>query len=360
MPENNLARNLSHKDKDVVFLNVLRIGIIVILVLWIVEKRAGLTHYFDDIGYGLTIVMTTFFYILSRFFNRTRLAKILVFIYVACYLLMLAIVGFIQAAQSGEIYSIASTLQWVPIIYILAFLFLNKRLAIVGALTVYLILVCMLFMTYTGLFPVHNPELRVLMVNMGLAHGLYIVCMYAVMRLRQASVRQTVKAMEMEQAANLDALLNIANRRYLQSLMDRHVKESKAVSILLLDVDHFKQINDTYGHTEGDEVLKKVVLYIKQSLRPVDVFGRWGGEEFLILADVQEEENALSLANRIRHNVATQFAAHEPSATISIGVAEYDGSGDIENTLNYADKALYLAKERGRNQVVMHHSGVGH
>lgn len=335
---------------------MLRVGIIVIFAVWIIESSAGFTQLLDHVGYGTTILFILVAYILSRVFKQTDFAKSLIFIYIALYLLTLAILGFWKAATEGEIYSIASTLQWVPIIYILAFLFLEKRMAIIGVMSVYFILITLLFLTYTGFFPITNPDLRVLMVNMGLSHSLYIVCMYAVMRLRIHSRRQLRLANQMEKAANIDSLLNIANRRHLQSMMDLYMENGEAVSLILVDVDHFKSINDTYGHAAGDKVLKQVVKHIVDMLRPVDVVGRWGGEEFLILADVKAEDDALSLAQRVRESVELHLQDHTPPVTISIGVAEYLGTGDIEEKLNHADRALYFAKEKGRNQVALFNS----
>lgn len=344
------------REKDVVFLNVLRVGIMVIFAVWITEYSVGLVQFFDHIGYGASVFFTLFAYILSRFFKQTRLAKSLIFIYVVIYLLTLAVLAFWHAAKIGELYPIASTLQWLPIIYIIAFLFLEKRMAIVGVLTVYFILITLLFLTYTDLIPVPNPDLQMLLVNMGLSHSLYIVCMYAVMRLRLNNRKQAIIANQMEREANVDSLLNIANRRYLQSMMDVYMNNGDSVSLLLVDVDHFKTINDKFGHASGDKVLKQVVKHIVAMLRPVDVVGRWGGEEFLILADVGAEDDAVSLAERIRASVERHLQDHTPPVTISIGVAEYLGTGDIEEQLNHADRALYFAKEKGRNQVALFNS----
>lgn len=353
LPKNDLNQHPKYADSDPVFLNVLRIGVVIVIGVWIVETLAGLSHRFDDIGYALTIFLTISAFVLSHYFNRTSLAKILMFIYIVCYLSSLVILGFVEAAKTGEIYSIASSLQWLPIVYILAFLFLDKRTAILGALAVYMILICMLVLSFTSFFEVGNSELQLIMVNMGLAHSLYIVCMYAVMQLRQRTMRQTVKAQQMEQVANRDALLDIANRRYLQSLMDRYVEESESVSILLIDLDNFKSINDNYGHASGDETLRKVVALIQDSLRTVDTLGRWGGEEFLVLTDLKSEEATVNLANRVRQNVEQGLSQQQPPVTISIGISRYAGKGDIEVDLNRADKALYQAKKSGRNCVVL-------
>lgn len=325
-----------------------------VLAVWVIEYQAGLVRYFDNIGYGVTIAVTLFAYSLSRFFHRTNLAKTVIFVHTACYLLTLTVLGFLSAAEDGHLYSIATSLQWIPIIYILAFLFLEKRFAIVAALIVYFILVLMLLLTYTGLFPVRNSDLRLLMVNMGLSHGLYIVCMFAVVRLRRDSKKQTVIAQNLEKAVNLDAMLKIANRRHLQQLMGRYIANQHPVTLLLIDIDNFKQINDTFGHQAGDAVLHKLVDCIKLNLRPTDVIGRWGGEEFVILAQGALGNEVTMMAERVRHAVDQETFPHVHDVTISMGVADLSRHFDFESAFRSADKALYQAKREGRNKVVIH------
>ncbi|GAB5382851.1 MAG: GGDEF domain-containing protein [Aliiglaciecola sp.] len=326
----------------------------VVFAVWIIEYQAGLVRYFDSFGYGLTIIVILISYALSRIFNRNTLAKTLVFVHAAIYLLMLAVLGFLSAAEDGNLYSIATSLQWIPIIYILAFLFLSKRLAIIAAISVYLILVAMLLLTFSGLFPVQNHELRLLMVNMSLSHGLYIVCMFAVVRLKRDSKKQTVIARDLEKAVNFDSMLKIANRRHLQQLMDSYESNQQAVTLLLIDIDNFKQINDTYGHQAGDEVLLTLVECIKKNLRPSDVIGRWGGEEFMILTQGALGEDVTILAERVRRAVEHETFPHVQDVTISMGVADLNDGLDTESAFRSADRALYKAKRSGRNKVVIH------
>ena len=334
------------------FQNLLILGSFVLLLIWSIEHFLGLTELFDTLGYSITLAVVAMCYWLSRYRNRSKLAKTIVFFQIALYLLAMTIVGFFHALDDQSIYPLASTLQWLPIIYVTAFLFLSKRLAMVSSLVIFGLLVILLGITYSPLIKTDNIELNALMFNMVLAHCMYIVSLFSVMRLRLRSSLQQIRQQELEKQANLDSLLGIANRRYLQKLMDRFAAEKHPISILLIDVDHFKSVNDTYGHSAGDDVLKTMVRCFRESLRPVDIIGRWGGEEFLVLADCTEDENAMSLAQRIRQQVQQQSFQPLENITVSIGIAEYSGQGEIENTFNQADKALYRAKESGRNQVV--------
>ncbi|MDD2344464.1 MAG: GGDEF domain-containing protein, partial [Tolumonas sp.] len=138
--------------------------------------------------------------------------------------------------------------------------------------------------------------------------------------------------------------------------LTRVVRYGGELSIFMLDVDHFKKINDTYGHKVGDIVLQKLATVCQDTLRVVDIIGRVGGEEFAILLPETNEEEAIRVAERLREAIAD---AKVPlgnglplSVTVSIGIASLTSKDDnIDVLLNLADKALYAAKHAGRNRV---------
>lgn len=158
----------------------------------------------------------------------------------------------------------------------------------------------------------------------------------------------------------VDGLTQIANRRRFDFMLETEIKRAKRgkrfVSMLMADIDSFKNFNDTYGHLAGDECLQKVARAIGNSLkRPGDLVARWGGEEFAILLPDIDEEQALHVAEKIRKAVENLGILHETPGvsqvvTISIGVATLNPSNSIysENLLLRADRALYKAKKRGR------------
>lgn len=157
-----------------------------------------------------------------------------------------------------------------------------------------------------------------------------------------------------------DELTGVFNRRELirvaeheKGRVDQHGSQ---FSLCLIDVDHFKNINDTYGHAAGDQVLKSVALKIQEDIRKTDCFGRYGGEEFLLLLVGTNAGEAQSFVERIRQRIeGMRFPelADGQSVTISVGVAEYQNRETVEHTLSRADKALYSAKHGGRNRVVV-------
>jgi diguanylate cyclase (GGDEF)-like protein len=159
--------------------------------------------------------------------------------------------------------------------------------------------------------------------------------------------------------ASRDFLTGVANRRhFFERAAEEHARSRRyrrALSILMVDIDHFKRINDQYGHTRGDEVLKTLCEASRRGLREVDLLARIGGEEFAVLLPETNESGARIVAERIRQSVAglkVRTEGAEIRWTISVGVAGLLPSDTaIEECLGRADKALYRAKEGGRNRV---------
>ena len=155
--------------------------------------------------------------------------------------------------------------------------------------------------------------------------------------------------------ANKDALTNIYNRRRLNEALgeysEYHKIHRKQFSVVILDIDKFKKINDTYGHNVGDSVLKEVSELIRANIRANDILGRWGGEEFmLVLAETTMEEAAL-VAENLRALLDNHHFNSVGSVSASFGIASCDQQDNMEHLVNQADQALYTAKERGRNRV---------
>jgi len=165
---------------------------------------------------------------------------------------------------------------------------------------------------------------------------------------------------ELRFRATHDGLTGIPNRAMVMEALDREaarqVREGDPFGIVLVDIDHFKSINDTHGHLRGDDVLKTVVERMKACTRPYDVIGRYGGEEFLIVVPAVDASGAVALAERIRRNVESRPVGAPPgdvSVTVSLGVAvsTHPKQTDARELLRLADEALYRAKNSGRNRV---------
>ena len=165
---------------------------------------------------------------------------------------------------------------------------------------------------------------------------------------------------ELERLATTDALTGIANRRSLLTMGEneflRARRYDRELSVLILDVDRFKQINDNYGHALGDEALTAIARAIVSSMRKGDSVGRFGGEEFVAFLPETNLDDGMKVANRIRTTIAELslfFRTKPVKMTVSVGVTEYSKEDlKIDDLIQRADKALYHAKHRGRNLVV--------
>ena len=124
-------------------------------------------------------------------------------------------------------------------------------------------------------------------------------------------------------------------------------------SIILIDIDYFKDVNDRYGHLVGDEVLKKMSRLIEENIRATDCFGRWGGEEFMIVCEQTNANEAYNLAEKIRNIIAEHTFDVVGAKTLSLGVAQMRDSLSMHELLIDADDALYEAKESGRNKTIV-------
>lgn len=156
----------------------------------------------------------------------------------------------------------------------------------------------------------------------------------------------------------IDDLTNLFNRRHIEKLLNQYMNRENrydiSFSIILLDLDYFKTINDTYGHIEGDYVLKTLSHFLQSNVRNSDIVGRWGGEEFIILCPNTNLENTKALANKLRIEISELNINSHIKITASFGVAQYDKAIDKMNInyfINRVDEALYKAKNNGRNKI---------
>ena len=178
---------------------------------------------------------------------------------------------------------------------------------------------------------------------------------------RQLRLRLDQARAMLEQMSKTDILTDVANRRHLMERFEEELERSKRMqtplSCIILDVDHFKAVNDSLGHLKGDDVLKGLAGILKESIRAYDILGRYGGEEFVIVAPDTGSADAAALALRIREKVEINLGRvsslpENRVVTISLGLAcRSQEDQTVETLLNRADKALYRAKVNGRNRL---------
>jgi diguanylate cyclase (GGDEF)-like protein/PAS domain S-box-containing protein len=160
---------------------------------------------------------------------------------------------------------------------------------------------------------------------------------------------------KLEKLSVTDSLTQIPNRLYLNTNYEKEVKRAKRYkhefSIILIDVDFFKKVNDTYGHSVGDDCLKQIAKILKENIRSIDILGRWGGEEFLIISPETDIHEAQVIAEKIRQKISEFNFPVIGHVTCSFGISQYHPEDKAEESFQRADKALYEAKNSGRNKI---------
>ncbi|SEG69533.1 sensor domain-containing diguanylate cyclase [Marinobacterium lutimaris] len=164
------------------------------------------------------------------------------------------------------------------------------------------------------------------------------------------------KVLEIELISNTDPLTQVPNRKkFEEELLNEKCRSDRyghELSVAMLDIDHFKNINDTFGHETGDRVLKKLAAFVTENIREIDFFARWGGEEFVLIFPDVGLEGAVSCAQKLRQLIAEHELYPGFKITCSFGVTAYHSGDSLDDLFSRIDNALYVAKNSGRDQVV--------
>lgn len=189
--------------------------------------------------------------------------------------------------------------------------------------------------------------------------GLIVACTYSLFSWllsiwtgERAELRRTAERVEhLHEAANTDTLTGIANRRFAEHRLQVFAAGHRRYAIMMIDIDHFKLINDHHGHDMGDRILQRVAEVLTGRMRPQDTVARWGGEEFLVIAESVTRDESAIIAESLR-SLVERGTQEVLSTTVSIGVAHSNVGRGTDQTLKRADEALYSAKKSGRNRVI--------
>jgi diguanylate cyclase (GGDEF)-like protein len=336
---------------------LLTIGAGLMLLVCVIEWTSGVINPWDRflqplmasllLGYAGALVRW------PRHTQRLRLAAVLTFNgYIAATVLVML---FAMPPPLNE-YQFFSTMYWLPLGYGTAFIFLRARQAAVVSGAIFGLLFVPIGLTLAR----HGTdfwgrEFAPLAAVLAVAQVAYIVLLAAIATLRAGYHRAEAHAQLMQSLATTDPLTGLPNRRALDDCLQAALaaahRHSEAVSVALIDVDHFKRINDRCGHAMGDRVLVQLGHRLAADLRASDRLGRWGGEEFLLISGHTPLPAALELADRLRASVAAFAFGHGDPVTVSVGVAQVRQGDDADTLLQRADEALYRAKDAGRDRV---------
>ena len=340
-----------------IYLSVYPFGFVALCIITITEYILQLASPIQLIAHPLLIVLFTIYGVIL-YVRRSwlRLLEITSFVTVALYMLIELYALLYQIYFHGGSQTLTTFPQWLPMIYILAFLMFETRTAVVlsiGFLSIAILPTAIYLLLY-GVGGLRN-EAFLLLFQIYFSHATYIPLLSGISVIKARYVRAAILAESMVQVANRDYLTNTDSRRYLEQTLtlalERARRYNRSLMVLVIDIDYFKRVNDNYGHNAGDDVLIEFAGLIRQHLRTADSFGRWGGEEFLVIAPEIDQVRAVLLAERLRAIVAQHAFRNRLRLTASFGVTGYRPNDTIDSIVKRADIALYRAKQRGRDRI---------
>ncbi|MEH7544584.1 MULTISPECIES: GGDEF domain-containing protein [Bacillaceae] len=242
--------------------------------------------------------------------------------------------------------SLGDFIVWMPIYIVFIFLTLGVKKGLTFSIFIFL-LTLVDGLTYFNRLSTESMDS---LFQYYFANFVYIVVLYYA----QHIFKVYAEAQLFKRHAYLDSLTGIANRHQIDGWFEQKLKDSKEMnitfSVIFFDIDHFKMINDQYGHKAGDAILIELADLIQSNLAAREWFGRWGGEEFIILPTVTGQ-GAINLAELLRETVATHDFQVVGRLTASFGVTEFLPDDTIDSLLSRVDEGLYQSKHRGRNKV---------
>lgn len=318
------------------------LGALATLSAWLISVRNGSSTSLDSYmlpALGLELVVLEI--LLWRNRIHARHTEFAVVVGVSLYQLG----SIVQDVLTGSLQNsgMGTSAFWFPLTFLLAFLLLPKRWAFRVSSLYYL---AALGSGMIGLGIDASAPSRVVnnVVQFYIANFMLLMTLntYAYWRERHDAVQHL---------AHTDMLTHLPNRRYMQELLEETFANARPFAVLLLDIDHFKRINDEYSHATGDSVLREVARRLDNTSRRSDTVARWGGEEFLVLASDTDLAQAQQLGERLADAVRTTPFAGHIRVTLSVGVTCYKAGDNLTRLLSRADVALYRAKEAGRDRL---------
>lgn len=343
------AMEMRHALRRRIYLAALALGLPVLLMLWRLE--AG--HAPENLLYPALLAMTLFG--VYWVYSHRPLTVMERTIYVGNALAILAL--FTLGERSGpqeDALRIASTHLLLIANTVLGYLMFSARLA--GALSVAGFVLGVTANTAI-LWSRGDQVTLVTAARLHLSVATILLLVYALAWYRGSFLRMYDEHHRLRREAFTDPLTGLANRRAAYTAIDgllRQAQDGVPGSVILLDIDNFKQVNDTYGHPVGDQVLGQVAQFLREHLRAQDTPVRWGGEEFMLILPGTSLDGAQVMAERLRQAIQVQPLPGTRGVTASFGLTGWQPGDDLGRLTARADHALYEAKKGGRNQVIVH------
>lgn len=338
---------------------LLVVGTCALVAFWQTELHFGVITAFERYAYpGLIVFYTAVTGFLFVRPQDRKLIEVITIWVLACYFVITHWLFFISVEYGlldGLAYQQARLVQWYILIFIASFVFFEVRGALRSSVLFYLAIAVPEIVVLVDVDISRGADVNATALVALISNPVYIVCLWGVSLIKEHLNEVSGHATVMAEAASKDSLTGALNRRGLLNFIKDFNQDAlghpRNCALILLDVDHFKKINDNLGHDRGDETLIELTTLMKRRMRPCDHLARWGGEEFLIFAPDLSSEQSQKLAERLRHDLEEAATEVLKEVTASYGVHAFATSEAFENAVKKADIALYQAKKAGRNRV---------
>jgi diguanylate cyclase (GGDEF)-like protein len=337
-----------------VYLAALAFGIPVLLMVWLLQFGQTEPDLYILYAHPLLLIMCVW---ATGWLLRGRPLRVAEQVVFSCNVVAVLAQSLVTALTPGAaILDLSSGTYWMLVaLSILAFLMFGTRRA--GVMTAMNYVLCVAF-PWAALLSRGEGSLsaNTNLLRVQLTCGAILVLLFGLAWYRARFLQERSERLTLYHLAHTDPLTGLPNRRALYPAVDELLAataQETAGSVILLDLDHFKRINDTHGHNVGDDVLMYTAVLLRSALRDGDVVGRWGGEEFLITLPDTDTEGATKVAERLRRLLQNTPQPPAGQVTASLGVATCEPGDDLRVLTARADAAMYEAKQQGRNRVVV-------
>ena len=292
--------------------------------------------------------------------RRIRVVVAREFVYVGVSVVLLSVFVYALYAQPPRSLEqqvpLLSLFVWFPFVYLFISVTYESRGILVRSFILYLLTLCVTLPHAVATVGSTNAfEGFQSFGQFYVSSASFIGILYFFSEMKGKLRETQAAANQMEVLAQTDALTNIPNRRAIEALLEEEIQRASRynvpLSLITFDLDYFKKLNDTFGHDAGDKMLVELTRTVKSCLRGSDRFGRWGGEEFMILTTETSFSEACQLANRIRRTIESHEFEQNHLISASFGVATHSSGDSAAVLFKRADVALYRAKALGRNRV---------
>ena len=328
-----------------IYQKILYLGGTIPFVIWLFDRQA---HPPNPVNSVFLPIISVFCLISILLFRRRgegylsifeTIVFVGVYVYMTSFLVRLALDG-----MNTGVFYIQKFLLWIPMLHITSFMMFSKATALRHSIsfTAIILAIGALFLFSTKDSSAFSSNFQ-LFFEIFAANVMYMIILYVIVLLKESVHRGEIRAALVTELALTDPLTGVFNRRKINQLLNEYLHEQGAFSVIMVDIDHFKRVNDTFGHEQGDLILKKIAALLRTNMRQQDVVGRWGGDEFLVVCVNTSDLDNQNIQNRIL-TINENPLLKSAGCSLSFGISSFERGDTLVSLLRRADENLYRQK----------------